>query len=240
MYFEEPFWVGVFEVIENRKVTAARVVFGAEPKDCELFEYVLRYYTGLHFSPAVDTVVKETSKNPKRIQREARKQTSVSGIGTKSQQAIKLQQDSEISKSLFDEVKMVIILTGASHIGKTVLAQRMLEKYKYPYFSIDHLKMGLIRSGNTDLTPEDDEELTDYLWPIVREIIKTAVENEQNLIVEGCYIPFDWRNSFDELYLQSINALGTVPFWLLPERIPLLGYGRIRLRIPELRKRSGF
>ncbi|MBR3143058.1 MAG: YjdF family protein [Clostridiales bacterium] len=93
VYFEEPFWVGVFEVIENRKVTAARVVFGAEPKDCELFEYVLRYYTGLHFSPAVDTVVKETSKNPKRIQREARKQTSEAGIGTKSQQAIKLQQE---------------------------------------------------------------------------------------------------------------------------------------------------
>ena len=117
------------------------------------------------------------------------------------------QQDSEISKSLFDEVKMVIILTGASHIGKTVLAQRMLEKYKYPYFSIDHLKMGLIRTGMTALTPEDDDELTDYLWPIVREIIKTAVENEQNLIVEGCYIPFDWRNSFDELYLQSIRFI---------------------------------
>ena len=116
-------------------------------------------------------------------------------------------QDSEISKSLFDEVKMVIILTGASHIGKTVLAQRMLEKYKYPYFSIDHLKMGLIRTGMTALTPEDDDELTDYLWPIVREIIKTAVENEQNLIVEGCYIPFDWRNSFDELYLQSIRFI---------------------------------
>ena len=110
-------------------------------------------------------------------------------------------------KSLFDEVKMVIILTGASHIGKTVLAQRMLEKYKYPYFSIDHLKMGLIRTGMTALTPEDDDELTDYLWPIVREIIKTAVENEQNLIVEGCYIPFDWRNSFDELYLQSIRFI---------------------------------
>ena len=117
------------------------------------------------------------------------------------------QQDSVISKSLFDEVKMVIILTGASHIGKTVLAQRMLEKYKYPYFSIDHLKMGLIRTGMTALTPEDDDELTDYLWPIVREIIKTAVENEQNLIVEGCYIPFDWRNSFDELYLQSIRFI---------------------------------
>ena len=100
---------------------------------------------------------------------------------------------------------MVIIITGASHVGKTILAQRMLEKTRYPYLSIDHLKMGLIRSGLTDLTPEDDDELTAYLWPIVREIVKTAVENEQNLIVEGCYVPFDWRNSFDEPYLQSIR-----------------------------------
>ena len=102
---------------------------------------------------------------------------------------------------------MVIIITGASHVGKTILAQRMLEKYKYPYFSIDHLKMGLIRSGITDLTPEDDDELTDYLWPIVREIIKTAIENEQNLIVEGCYIPFDWRNNFEEQYLRWIRFI---------------------------------
>ena len=102
---------------------------------------------------------------------------------------------------------MVIIITGASHVGKTILAQRMLEKYKYPYFSIDHLKMGLIRSGITDLTPEDDDELTDYLWPIVREIIKTAIENEQNLIVEGCYIPFDWRNSFESYRVKLLNQL---------------------------------
>ena len=113
----------------------------------------------------------------------------------------------DLTKSGFDEVKMVIIITGASHVGKTVLAQRMLEKIKYPYYSIDHLKMGLIRSGNTVLTPEDDDELTDYLWPIVREIIKTAIENEQNLIVEGCYIPFDWKKSFDERYLQSIRFI---------------------------------
>ena len=65
--------------------------------------------------------------------------------------------------------------------------------------------MGLIRCGMTDLTPEDDEALTDYLWPIVREIIKTAIENQQNLIVEGCYISFDWRKDFDEQYLQSIR-----------------------------------
>ena len=102
---------------------------------------------------------------------------------------------------------MIILITGASHTGKTVLAQRMLEKYKYPYLSIDHLKMGLIRSGNTDLTPEDDEELTQYLWPVVREIIKTSIENEQKLIVEGCYVPFDWRQDFDKEYLQSIRFI---------------------------------
>ena len=96
---------------------------------------------------------------------------------------------------------MIILITGASHTGKTLLAQRMLEKYKYPYVSIDHIKMGLIRSGNTELTPEDDDKLTQYLWPIVRELIKTAIENDQNLIVEGCYIPFD-----DE-YLKAIRFI---------------------------------
>ena len=100
---------------------------------------------------------------------------------------------------------MIIIITGASHAGKTVLAQRLLEKVHFPYLSIDHLKMGLIRSGNTDLTPEDDDELTDYLWPIVREMIKTAIENKQNLIVEGCYVPFDWRSGFGAEYLSEIK-----------------------------------
>jgi hypothetical protein len=83
----------------------------------------------------------------------------------------------------------------------------MLEKYKYPYLSIDHLKMGLIRSGNTSLTPEDDDALTEYLWPIVREMIKTTIENRQNLIVEGCYVPFDWRKDFDEGYISSIRFI---------------------------------
>ena len=101
---------------------------------------------------------------------------------------------------------MVILITGASHSGKTVLAQKYLEKYKYPYLSIDHLKMGLIRSGSTSLTPmSDDNSLTEYLWPIVREIVKTAIENEQNLIIEGCYIPFDWKNSFEKEYLNNIK-----------------------------------
>ena len=100
---------------------------------------------------------------------------------------------------------MIILITGASHTGKTLLAQKMLEKYKYPYLSIDHLKMGLIRSGVTILTPEDDDALTEYLWQIVREIVKTAIENRQNLIIEGCYIPFCWRQDFDERYLPSIR-----------------------------------
>jgi len=101
---------------------------------------------------------------------------------------------------------MIIFITGASHTGKTLLAQKLLEKYKYPYISIDHLKMGLIRSGNTTLTPlSDDNELTEYLWPIVREIIKTAIENKQNLIIEGCYIPFDYENDFSKEYLDNIK-----------------------------------
>lgn len=99
---------------------------------------------------------------------------------------------------------MIILISGASHTGKTVLAQKLLEKYKYPYLSIDHLKMGLIRSGNTELTPEDDEELVPYLWSIVKEIIKTAIENNQNLIIEGCYIPYDWKKDFDADYLEHI------------------------------------
>ena len=102
---------------------------------------------------------------------------------------------------------MIILITGASHTGKTVLAQKLLEQYHYPYLSIDHLKMGLSRSGITDLTPMDDDALTAYLWPIVREMIKTTIENEQNLIVEGCYIPFDWRKDFDERYLPLIRFI---------------------------------
>lgn len=102
---------------------------------------------------------------------------------------------------------MIILITGTSHTGKTQLAQKLLERYHYPYLSIDHLKMGLIRSGNTELTPEDDEELTGYLWPIVREMMKTAIENKQNLIVEGCYVPFSWRDDFAEEYLWEIRYL---------------------------------
>ncbi len=102
---------------------------------------------------------------------------------------------------------MVILIAGATHTGKTAYAQKLLQKHNYPYLSIDHLKMGLIRSGQTELTPMDDDKLTDYLWPIVREMVKTAIENEQNLIVEGCYIPFDWQKDFDETYLNHIQYL---------------------------------
>lgn len=100
---------------------------------------------------------------------------------------------------------MIILIAGATHTGKTAYAQKLLEKYRYPYLSIDHLKMGLIRSGHTDLTPMDDDKLTDYLWPIVREMVKTAIENKQNLIVEGCYIPFDWKKDFDNAYLEHMQ-----------------------------------
>ena len=101
---------------------------------------------------------------------------------------------------------MILLISGASHTGKTALAQKLLEQYHYPYLSIDHLKMGLIRSGHTSLTPMDkDSLLTDYLWPIVCEMIKAAIENNQNLIVEGCYIPFDWQKYFESEYLRDIR-----------------------------------
>ena len=106
---------------------------------------------------------------------------------------------------------MIVLLTGASHTGKTALAQRLLERYQYPYLSIDHLKMGLIRAGYTGLTPMSEEaELTAYLWPVVREMIKTAIENKQHLIVEGCYVPFDWQKDFEEEYLRHIRAMWLV------------------------------
>ena len=103
---------------------------------------------------------------------------------------------------------MVILITGATHTGKTRLAQKLMEQRQIPYLSQDHLKMGLIRSGYTSLTPEDsDETLTEYLWPVTREIVKTAIENRQDLIIEGCYIPFAWRSDFDEEYLREIRFL---------------------------------
>ena len=93
---------------------------------------------------------------------------------------------------------MVVLITGCSHTGKTLLAQKLLEKYRFSYLSQDHLKMGLIRSGETTLTAQDDSAMTMYLWPITREIAKTALENQQNLTIEGCYMPFDWKKDFTE------------------------------------------
>ena len=101
---------------------------------------------------------------------------------------------------------MVVLIAGATHTGKTLYAQKLLKKYGCSCLSIDHLKMGLIRSGQTHLTPMDDDcELTNYLWPIVREMVKTAIENGQNLIVEGCYIPFDWEKDFATEYRKHIR-----------------------------------
>lgn len=92
VFFEGPFWVGVIERIVDGKLSVCKVIFGAEPKDYEVYDFVLRNYYRLQFSPAVATDVKEASHNPKRIQREVRKQLLNTGIGTKSQQALKLQQ----------------------------------------------------------------------------------------------------------------------------------------------------
>ena len=102
---------------------------------------------------------------------------------------------------------MIILITGATHTGKTFLAKKLIGKYNYPCMSIDHLKMGLIRSGMTDLTPMDDDKLTDYLWPVVREMIKTAIENDQDMIIEGCYVPHNWQQDFDDQYQSSIRFI---------------------------------
>ena len=128
---------------------------------------------------------------------------------------------------------MILLIGGASHTGKTVLAQRVLEERHYPYLSIDHLKMGLIRSGQTELTPMDDEKLTPYLWPIVREMVKTAIENGQNLTVEGCYIPFDWKKDFPEEYLQRIRCV----FLVMSEDYIRSHFGEIRSHADAIEKR---
>ena len=108
---------------------------------------------------------------------------------------------------------MIYLIAGSSHTGKTVLARKLLERHRIPSLSIDHLKMGLIRSGQTSLTPECDDALTDYLWPIVREMVKTAIENDQSMIVEGCYIPHHWREDFGPGYLSQIRCR-----WLIMTR----------------------
>jgi len=102
---------------------------------------------------------------------------------------------------------MIILIGGSSHVGKTLLSQKLLEKYHYPCTSLDHLKMGLIRAGITELTVEQDDEMRDYLWPIAAEMVKTAVENHQNMILEGCYIPGDWASLFSPEYLRDIRCV---------------------------------
>jgi len=102
---------------------------------------------------------------------------------------------------------MILLIGGSSHVGKTLLSQKLLEKYHYPCTSLDHLKMGLIRAGITELTPEQDDEMREYLWPIAAEMVKTAIENDQNMILEGCYIPGDWASLFNPEYLKEIRCV---------------------------------
>ena len=128
---------------------------------------------------------------------------------------------------------MVLLIAGASHTGKTLLAQRLLERYHCPYLSIDHLKMGLIRSGRTALTAEDDGALTAELWPILREMVKTAVENGQNLMVEGCYIPFDWKSSFEAQYLAHIRYVCLI----MTERYIESHFGEIKAHADDVEHR---
>lgn len=102
---------------------------------------------------------------------------------------------------------MIYLIGGSSHVGKTLIAQKLLERTGYPYTSLDHLKMGFIRTGMTDLTVEDDTEMCYWMWPFVVEMIRTAIENDQNMIVEGCYIPTEWQDSFTDDELAKIRCL---------------------------------
>ena len=152
--------------------------------------------------------MKQIRREPESWQYRRNKQTDICKDGVYGLYTL---SDTILIKETIGEQNLVILIAGASHTGKTALAQKLLKKYQYPYLSIDHLKMGLIRSGNTVLTPNSDEkELTDYLWPIVREIVKTVIENGQNLIVEGCYIPFDWEKELEEKYREKIKCVRLV------------------------------
>lgn len=102
---------------------------------------------------------------------------------------------------------MIYLLGGSSHVGKTYLSQKLMERYNVPYISIDHIKMMFIRSGLTSLTPDDDVEMRYFLWPYLSEYIKTAIENDQSFIMEGCYIPENFRDFFDEEYLSKIQTV---------------------------------
>lgn len=129
---------------------------------------------------------------------------------------------------------MIILIAGCTHVGKTFAAQKLLEKCHYPYLSIDHLKMGLIRSKNTDLTPEDDQKLIPYLWNILKEIIKTAIENHQNMIIEGSYIPFSWKDSFSKEEQKEIRCF----FLLFSSQYIQKNFERICLYANVIEKRK--
>lgn len=102
---------------------------------------------------------------------------------------------------------MIYIISGPSHTGKTNLAQKLMVKYQIPYISMDHVKMGIVRAGLVPNYVEEDEKMQEVLWPVIREMIKTAVENEQNMIVEGCYLPYNWKEEFTEEYLVNIKGI---------------------------------
>ena len=102
---------------------------------------------------------------------------------------------------------MIYLIGGSSHVGKTYISQKLMEKLLIPYVSLDHLKMGFIRTNMTELTVEDDYEMRYFLWPYAAEMIKTAIENSQSMIVEGCYIPGEFRDSFTEEYLNQIKCI---------------------------------
>lgn len=102
---------------------------------------------------------------------------------------------------------MIYIISGPSHAGKTNLAQKMMVKYQIPYVSMDHVKMGIVRAGLVPNYVEQDDKMQEVLWPVIREMIKTVVENDQNMIIEGCYIPYNWKDDFDEDYLEAIRCM---------------------------------
>ena len=93
VFFEDPFWIGVMERADRGKMAVCKITFGPEPKDYEVHEFLAREYYGLRFSPAVAAAVKESHENPKRMKRRVRRELKDSGMGTKSQQALKLQQE---------------------------------------------------------------------------------------------------------------------------------------------------
>lgn len=104
---------------------------------------------------------------------------------------------------------MIILISGNGYLGKTYMAQNLLETYKIPYFSIDHLKMGIYRgTSSCGFTPMDSTEMIgDKLWPIIKGIIMTNIENNQNLIIEGCYILPHYLMGFEENYRDKIISV---------------------------------